>query len=64
MRNVGFCPTTSGFGFGSSLGFHVENRKLDPRGLRCILLLEDSASCVGGPPLYLTSIIPARLLVT
>ena len=40
MRNVGLCPTTSGFGFGSSLGFDVET----PRVLRCILLFEDSTA--------------------
>ncbi len=64
MRKVEFCPTTSGFGFGSSLGFHVESHEFDPRGLRCILLLEVSAPCVGGPPLYLTSIMLARWLGT
>ena len=46
--------------FGSSLGFHVEGRGLDPGGLLCILLHEDSAQCVGCAPLCLTLIIPAR----
>ena len=50
MRFVGFCPTISGFGFGGSLGFHVESHEFDPRGLRCILLLEASAPCVGVSP--------------
>ena len=62
MRSMGFCPTTGGFGFGSSLGFHVEGRGLDPGGLLCILLLDDSAPCVGCTSLCLTSIIPARWL--
>ncbi len=30
MRNMGFCPTTNGFRFGGSLGFHVESRKFNP----------------------------------
>ena len=46
-RDVGFCSTTCGSAFGSLLGFHVENLDFDPRGLHCILLLEDSAHVWG-----------------
>ena len=43
-----FC-TTSGLGFGSSLGFHADSHEFDSRSLRCILSVEDSVPDIDHP---------------
>ena len=44
MHQANTLRTTSGLGFGSSLGFHAESHEFDSRSLRCILLPEDSGT--------------------